>query len=411
MVSLVMLAVMAGCAAYLFLKGTLAQGITMIFNALIAGFIALGFYEMLAGQLIKYSPGIAVWAPLICYLLLFVLGFALLQAVAMQISKEKVDFGTLAEQIGRPVAGVVLGYIITGQLLVAAAMPPIPSSYPYARFDERNPNPARASKPLLSSDGFVTGLFGMISRGSFSPLGAPKSFAVLHADFLDELYLNRSKVTAGVPIMTGTVALDVPRKDGVWYAPDNLRDSEGKPVPAQAGETLMLVRVGIRKSALRDAGKFTFSQVRLICGPRNASQNALAGWGTAVYPMGYIGPGNRLQRKSLSEVITIQSSDVPGDLLTMDLVFSVPTNLAPALVGFKRNNLAQVSAVAAPEDAPQPIAFGAPAPQAVPAPETPAAPPSEPAPAPSRQAPGSRGRGRGLSDISRSIVGDELDEN
>ena len=53
MIPLVMLAIMAGCAAFLFLKGTLLQGITMIFNAILAGFIAFGFFEMLSRLLIK----------------------------------------------------------------------------------------------------------------------------------------------------------------------------------------------------------------------------------------------------------------------------------------------------------------------------------------------------------------------
>jgi hypothetical protein len=39
---------------------------------------------------------------LIGFLLLFVLTFAILQAVAMQINKEKIDLGKLPEQIGRP---------------------------------------------------------------------------------------------------------------------------------------------------------------------------------------------------------------------------------------------------------------------------------------------------------------------
>ena len=134
MVNLAMLAIMAGCAAYLFLKGTLAQGVAMIFNAILAGFIAFGFYEMLSEFLIKYSPGIAVWANLICFALLFILAFAILQTVAMQLNKEKLDFGKLPEKIGKPAAGIVLGYIITGHLLIAVAMAPLPSQWPYPRF-------------------------------------------------------------------------------------------------------------------------------------------------------------------------------------------------------------------------------------------------------------------------------------
>ncbi len=409
MISIAMLVIMAGCAAYLFLKGTLAQGITMIFNSLIAGFTAFGFHEMLADYLVKYSPGVVPWAPMICFLLLFVLVFAVLQAVAMQMSKEKIDFGKLPEQIGRPVAGLILGYIVTGHLLVAAALAPIPSQYPYPRFDERNPDTSNPSKPMLSPDGFVAGLFGTLSAGSFSPMGEPRSFAVLHAGFLDQLHLNRIQ-GADVPLMTSAPALDVPRKDGVWEAPDNLRDSEGKPVSSQSGKNLMLVRVGLRKSALKDASKFTLSQFRLVCGPRTAA-GPLAGKGEAVYPAGYISSGGRLETKSLGEIISVDPAKVTGDTLTMDLAFQVPTSLSPVLVEFKRNNVAQVSAPASAEDAPQPVPFGTPAPQpqAAPKPEAPAERSAEPGQEPSSSdRPRQR---RGLSDISRSVTGDVDEEN
>jgi len=405
MINLAMLAIMAGCAAYLFLKGTLAQGVAMIFNAIIAGFIAFGFYEMLSEFLIKYSPGIAVWANLICFALLFILAFAILQTVAMQLNKEKVDFDKLPEQIGRPAAGVVLGYIITGHLLIAVAMAPLPSKWPYPRFDERNPNPVSPSKPLLSPDGFVAGLFGTVSKGSLSPFGEARSFAVLHAGYVDQLYLNRQKVTQDVSIVTGAPAIAVPRKDGVWFARDGLRDSEGKALSAPGGESLMLVRIAIRRSALKDAAKFTLSQLRLICGPKTG-EGPLAGAGRAVYPIGYIGSGGRLERKSLAEIITIDPSKVEGDV-SMDVAFFVPTNLTPSLVAFKRNNVVQISAPASPEDAPQPLPFGAsaPAPQAAPS----AAPQTEPAPA--RPTSEDHREGSGLSDFSRSIVGDGLEEN
>ena len=410
MVSLVMLAIMAGCAVFLFLKGTLAQGVTMIFNALIAGFAAFGFYEFVADYLTKYSPGMAVWAPMICFLLLFVLVFAVFQAVAMQISKEKIGFGKLPEQVGRPVAGIILGYIVTGHLLVAAAMAPIPNQYPYSRFDERNPNPSSPSKALLSPDGFVTGLFGTVSSGGFGALGEPRSFAILHAGFIDQLHLNRLK-SKDAPLMTATAAIDVPRKDGAWEAPENLRDSENKPVSSQAGKNLMLVRVGIRKSAMRDASKFTLGQLRLVCGPKTGAAHPLSGKGEAVYPVGYIGSGGRLETKSLAEVISVDPAKVPGDALTVDLAFQVPTSLTPVLIGFKRNNVAQVSSPASPEDAPQPIPFGSPAPQ--PQAEPQAEPAAEPS-AQADQAPASPDRPKrrgGLSDISRSVTGDVGDEN
>jgi hypothetical protein len=423
MISLVMLAIMAGCAVGLYLKGTLAQGVAMIFNALIAGFAAFGFFEMAAKYLIQYSPGMAPWAPMASFLLLLVLVFALLMAVEMVISKEKIDLGPMPEQIGRPAAGVVLGYLATGYLLVAAALAPLPSQYPYPRFDARSPNAASPKKALLSPDGFVSGLFATISKGGFGPLGEPKSFALLHAGFIDQLYLNRHKGKE-VPLMTSTAAIDVPRKAGVWTAPDSLVDPEGKPLSAPAGTRLMLVRADIKKGALRDASKFTLSQWRLVCGARGGAGAPLAGKGQATYPIGYIGAGGRFERKSLAEVITVDAGRSQGDTITIDLGFPVPTNLTPVLLEFKRNNIVQVSALASAEEAPQPVAFGAPATppqaQAAPGAEPATPPPGQPAagmepapgqPAPSAPAPssGSKGKNRksrkGLSDVSRSVVG------
>lgn len=415
MVSLVMLAIMAGCAVGLHLKGTLAQGIVMIFNALVAGFVAFGFSETASKYLINYSPGLAPWAPMICFLLLLILVFAILQAVQMQINKEKIDLGTMPERIGRPAAGVILGYVVTGYVLVAAAMAPLPSQYPYARFEARNPNASSPKKALLSPDGFVTGLFGTVSKGSLGPMGEPKSFAMLHAGYVDQLHLNRLGAK-DVPLMTGAPVLDSPRKAGVWFAPDNLRDTEGKPVAPPAGTSLMLVRATIKKSAV----KFTLSQIRLVCGPKGVAGQPLAGQGQAAYPLGYIGAGGHLERKSLAEIVDL--SKAQGDPVTMDLGFAVGTSLTPVLLEFKRNNVVQVSAPATPEDAPQAVPFGAPAPQpqaaAADAPGQPAGvepasqSPAQPAPASgANDRAKNRAKRRGLSDVGKSAVGPQVPEN
>ncbi len=63
---------------------------------------------------------------------------------------------------------------------------------------------------------------------------------------------------------------------------------------------------------MKDAAKFTLSQVRLVCGPKTAA-GPLAGKGEAVYPAGYIGAGGRLETKSLGEVIAIDPAKVTGD--------------------------------------------------------------------------------------------------
>ena len=410
MVSLVMLAIIVGCAVGLYLKGTLAQGLTLIFNTLFAGFVAFAFFETLAVQLTKYATGIALWAQMTCFLLLFVLALAILQAITVQLAKEKIDLGLWPERVGRVVCGIILGYLITGHLLVGVAMAPLPNQYPYARLNDRNPDPSKPNKPLFSPDGFVSGLFGTVSKGSFASLSKPQSFAVLHADYLNQLYLNRHKSPQSAPVMTGKPALTVPRKAGLWEAPATLRDTEGQALPARSGENLMLVRVGINKSALNDAGKFTLSQVRLICIPKGNTDNPLAGQGQAVYPIGYMGPGGRLERKSLGELITIQSSDVPENVRNIDFAFYVPTSLSPSLIGFKLNNLERVSAPVSGEDIPQPIPFGATASptESRPEPDTSA---TEPRPDARRRSSDEGRQGSGLSPIGQTLTGGVLEEN
>lgn len=420
MVSIVMLAIMGGCAAFLFLKGTLVQGITMIFNAVIAGFVAFGFFEMLTPLLANSSPGVAPWAPTICFAGLFVLTFAILQAGAMQLAKEKADLGKLPEQIGRVVCGLVLGYVVTGHVLVAAAMAPIPNQYPYPRFDQRSPNPAKPITPLLSPDGFVTSLFSTISKGGFSAIGTPKSFAVLHAGFVDQLYLNRYKVAENVPLVTTTTTVNVP-KNGVRAAPDSLRDADGKSISISPGESLMLVRIELQSKGLRDAGRFTLSQFRLVCAPKGAGKGPLAGQGQAVYPLGYVGDKSRLERKPLGDIITAQSDS--GKPVNMDVAFAVPMGLTPLLFEFKGNEVAQLSAPASREETLELAPFGAPAAPAQTPGQTPAqagpqsdtpTPGAQPTPAPNTPPPSKKGKARKGStpeDRAKALTGSPLEQN
>lgn len=410
MVSLVMLVIILVCAAALYLKGTLVQGLTLVLNALLASFVAFAFFETVATSLAKYAAGMTAWAQTISFLLLFVLVLAVLQAIAMQLGKEKIDLGLWPERVGRIACGIVLGYIITGNLLLALGAAPLPSGYPYARFSERNPDPSKPDKPALSPDGFLTSFFGAVSKGSFAALGEARSFAVLHANYLDHLYLNRLKDAKTVPLMTSTPALSLSLKASVWEAPTELRDTEGQPLPARGGENLMLVRVGIKKGALKDAGSFTLGQLRLICVPKSTSGDPLAGQGQAVYPVGYIGPGGRLERQSLDKVISIKSADVPDRVRDIDFAFYVPNQLVPALVGFKKNNLEKVSSPVSGEDIPQPIPFGGSAPRQ----ENRAERGSSAAERRSNAAPSSSSeerRGSGLSPVGQALTGGALEDN
>ena len=409
MASLVMLVIIVAAAAILYVKGTLVQGLTLVFNALLASLVSFAFFETLATLLTKYASGLAAWSQMISFLLLFILVLAVLQTVAMQLGKEKVDLGLWPERVGRVVCGIILGYTITGNLLLALGTSPLPSNLPYARFAERNPDPAKPNKPVFSPDGFVTSLFGTVSKGSLAAMGEPQSFAVLHADYLDHLYLNRLKGAQNAPLTTSTPALSISTQTSVWEAPTELRDTEGQAVPVRGGENLMLVRVGIKKSALKDAGQFTLSQLRLICVPKGSSDSPLAGQGQAVFPVGYIGAGGRLERKSLDTLITIKSSDVPDRVRDIDFAFYVPNQLVPALIGFKNNNLEKVSRIVSGEDVPQPVPFGGSTPSQT---DRSAQDESASPRRSNRATPSNEGRrGSGLSPTGQALTGGVLEDN
>ncbi|UCG48992.1 MAG: hypothetical protein JSU94_04250, partial [Phycisphaerales bacterium] len=324
---------------------------------------------------------------------------------ALQLMRHPVDFGFLPERIGRPVCGILIGLFASGILLTAAAMAPLPNKYPYQRFDERTPNPAAPDKVLLNADGLVTGWFAMVSKGSFSAILKPRSFATLRAGFLNQLHLNRSNTGDDVPLLSRSDSVLVPKKSGAWYLSEAIKDAEGNDVPAKAGHTLAVVRIGINRNALTDAGKFTTAQIRLICRPKTGLEKPLAGKALTVYPSGYLTTANRLKKKKLNELITIDSSDYGQNAQKwIDFVFYVPADHAPVLVGFKLNSLAAVPEPVSADQALPPIPFVEKAP-----PKKDSTKPTGPSRTPNRRPGRPSGPRRGPSDISRNIIGDDFD--
>ena len=413
MASILILLIVAGCAAFQFLKGNITRGVATIIVALVASFLAFGYYEWLAGFLSGYVESVGPWAQMICYSLLFVIGFALMQTGITVILHDPIDLGDLAEKIGRPICGVILGLIISGVVVTAVALAPIPAKYPYARFDARNPNVEKPKKVLLNTDGLVTGLFSTVSKGSFKAISKPRSFATLHASFLDQLFLNRHGIDKDVSSQAkpGSVVIEMPRKAAAWIAPDNLQNLAREALPGKSGHQAMIVRMGLKRNALTsDAGTFTLSQVRAICKPRDQLADPLSGSGTAIYPVGYMYNATQVDVKRLGDKIQVKKDDFNDQPIRwIDFLFQVPGNQVPVLAQFKLNNADSIPKPVSGDDVPPIEGFG-------PGPkkddeantEPPVARGNEASPANSKPA---AGRQRsGLSDISKSVVG-PLDEN
>ncbi|MHC4074662.1 MAG: hypothetical protein ACYTGS_21980 [Planctomycetota bacterium] len=193
MASLVVVSIILGCAVFQYFKGTIVKAFATIIIAICAGMVAFGFFEVSANYLISRGDSgtllsIAPWAQTLCFILIFVVVFALLQTGATYLLRHPIDLGFLPERIGSVICGLILGLIVSGLLLTALAMGPLSLSYPYKRFDPMRLKPDAPDKALLNVDGFATSLFSMVSKGSFR---GKRSFATIHPNYLDQLFLNR----------------------------------------------------------------------------------------------------------------------------------------------------------------------------------------------------------------------------
>jgi hypothetical protein len=410
MIILVVVLIVSGCAAFQYLKGTFVRAFATCIVTICAGIVAFSFFEVLATLLIggrdsslKFIP--PPWMQTLVFLLLFLLSFALLQTLAQYLTRQEVNLGLWPERVGRVVCGILSGLVLSSFLITAAAMAPLPNNYPYQRFDSSQPDAWRPNKTLFNTDALASGLFGTISNGSLS---GKRSFATLHPAFLDQLFLNRHSIANEVLPITREQAITVPRKNAAWHAPEDIKDSQGNPISPPTGYSLMLVRVGIRKSAVAEAGKFTTSQLRLICKQQTGLTNIFAGKGQNIYPIGYMIAEDTLQVKRLSDLIKVTSDDFEGNEREkwIDFAFYVPNGSAPIILQFKQNGIVQVPPLVTTEQAPTPIPF---IPSSTDQQDTtkPGDPSGQQTNRPKQQ---NNTDGGGLSPIGRTLVSPQLDD-
>ena len=388
MASLIVVLIIIGCAVLQYFKGTVVRAFAMIIAAIIAGMVAFGFFEALANVFISRGDSsrflsLVPWAQTLSFILLFVLTFALLQTGLMYLTRQAVDLGVLPERIGRVICGILLGLVISGFILTAFQMAPLPVGYPYKRFDPVKLEVDNPKGVLFNADSFVTGLFSIVSNGSFS---GKRSFAMIHPNYLDQLFLNRlTRVGQTSIISSNTPAIQIP-KPAVWPASEAIReqadrfvaelktrggklafDDSGRfvplPVSTKGGDNTVIVRIGIKRRAILrvaqvNGGAFTPSQLRLICKRKGSTQEGLAGKGINVYPIGYLKSANEIQ---IRPEIKLATDDFGRntDTKEIDFVFRIPNGFEPVLVQYKLNTIAEIPqrSIVSIDQAPEPVTF------------------------------------------------------
>ncbi len=324
------------CVSHLYLKSSTPRSFAAAIAAVIAVIAALGYYEIASDILISKGQG-GQWVQPAIFVIIFVAVLAATKSLADLLLPRNVDFGQLPARIVGVVCGGVAGVVISGALFIAIAMSPLALKWPYARFEQRNINITSPKSSLLNSDGIVAAMFGWISKGSMS---SGKSFAVYHANFIDQLHLNRHKAKDGVYMITAAEAIVVPKKDGVRTFDVDQR-------------SYTIVRMGIKGSEIDSGGamdkdgiiSFTTSQVRILCKQKGQAED-MTGSARPVYPEAQL-LDNELIPVRLDETINVargafESVSTYGRVAWIDLAFRVPANMKPILLEFKQNAVAEL---------------------------------------------------------------------
>ncbi|MBN1817020.1 MAG: hypothetical protein JW828_06640 [Sedimentisphaerales bacterium] len=332
----VILLIIVACAIYYYLKCTIMTAIVSLICAVFGLLIAMGYFDTVNNLVIARGMIGPKWPP-VSLLVLFVLSAVLLRVLAGFVVGSQIDLGSLAQKIVVPVLGVFQGLILSGVLLVATGSVTSSRFISYARFSPGSESPANPSKLLINVDGMISGLFSWISQGSLS---GTKSFAVYHADYLDQLHLSRIGQTYP---LSGSNGMIVPSK-GVRR---RTFDEGG----------FLVVRMGLKYTSIKQGGaaspaggvSFAPAQIRLVA--KDASRPAdTTGKGTVFYPVKFVENG-KLVDKPLHEVITVDRdkdlTEKPsgGKAAWYDVAFDVPENQTPVLLQFKLGSVTELPKV------------------------------------------------------------------
>ena len=280
--------------AYFYLKCPILKSFAMMISAVLGLIIAFSYYEPLADVLISRGRG-GQWAHGCCFILLFILSFAIIRTGSDYVVGANISFGEISTKIVGVISGIITGMLISGVFVITVTMLPVRATVPYARFEEEI-NVNEPDKLGLNADGFTAGFFGWISKGSLS---CDKSFDALHPDFIDGLHLNRvkpivpeqdprySKKADSVKILTiaASDCIVIPKKYAV-----RIKDVDD--------QSRTFVKIGIKSSEIAKGGaaneertvSFALSQVKLICKAKGAL-NEMSGSSTVVYTDRYLVAG------------------------------------------------------------------------------------------------------------------------
>ncbi len=349
MTTVIVILILLLTLTYFYLKCTLMTSLSTMMLFIFSSVLSFSCYERLADLFVSRGYGVQ-WAHAGCFFLVFVLSFALFRVLRdLLVGGVIIDLGEPVKIGAAIICGLIAGIVISGNILVTIGMIPSQSKYLYSRYNINGKiNPDKPERSFLNTDGFVTGLYQLISRGSMK---SSKSFGVLHADYLSQIHLNRLHVKEQVLTVASTKSLKLPSGPNkhpvrLWNSPED-------------GE-LTIVRMGIIAKNIQSGGagnpakgnniEFFPAQIRMICQSTSESKSTLSGAGKVRLPIGFLAnkeeseTGPELSKTNPEDIIPAQKGAVKNGILWLDVAFKVPSGYRGILLEFKQNALVELPA-------------------------------------------------------------------
>lgn len=341
--TLVCVIMLAGIA-YFYLKCNIMTSLTNLLASLMGCILAFSYYEQLAGLLVSESWAVT-WIQSATFLLIFFFGFLFIRVLSGFLTKSDFEVTQIAKLSINLTCGALTGMVVAGILLVAVGLSPLPPRLFYSRFPLSKPIHLGLSyPPVINADGFAASFYSWVSQSSLS---SSKSFAVLHADYLTRLHLNRYALSKDIPAVCSYKAIKLPSGN---VSPVRLRKFSDTP------EMMTVVRLGISASEIHKGGaaeknhkvSLIAGQVPLIIKEQDQAGN-YTGSAQVIYPAGKMNKGGALETLALEKnplddgkADEDKKAGLKEGYYWMDLVYQVPQGRKAVLIGFKQNAILEL---------------------------------------------------------------------
>jgi len=132
--------ILAACVGFLYRDGLWSNAIALV-NVVLAGLLAMNFYEWLAKFMTNYSDGLHPYVAFFDFLALwicFILCMVIFRAITDVVSRVRVRFLKIVDQVGGIVLSLCIGWVMIGFTLVSLHAAPL-AQYPlFGAFQPQN---------------------------------------------------------------------------------------------------------------------------------------------------------------------------------------------------------------------------------------------------------------------------------